>query len=154
MLIHDHNQILRRFDFKHYLKLPDVAAIAHCWFSREHMFNQLIHRRNDAGTVAVYKLINFNSHVLVSKASRLASREVVDLTVDLDIHSEIWTLSSYSDMIYQGLGYYVKSIPLTLMVEERLASINDMTVDPDWCEFNEKELSTDIIEELQRYKLL
>ena len=153
MIIHDHNQIPRRFDFKHYLKLPDTT-IAQCWFSREQMFNHLTHRRDDAGTVAVYKLIDFNSHVLVSKASALARRGFDTSTIDVEVTSDDWTLSSYGDMVYQGIGYYVKSIPLTLMVEERLASIDDMCVDPDWCDYNEKELPLDIIEELQRYKLL
>ena len=153
MIIHDHNQIPRRFDFKHYLKLPDTT-IAQCWFSREQMFSHLTSRRDDAGTVAVYKLIDFNSHVLVSRASSLSRRDAVTFTLDLDVVPEAWMLSSYPDMVYQGIGYYVKSIPLTLMVEERLASIDDMCVNPDWCDYNEKGLPLDIIEELQRYKLL
>jgi hypothetical protein len=156
MIIKDHNQIPRRFDFKHYLKIPEsyTAHIAQCWFSREKMFNHISGRRDDAGTVAVYKLINFNSHVLVSNALSLSADQAIAFAADVTPESWMGGSIAYPDTVYQGVGYYVKSIPLTLMVEERLASINDMTVNPDWLDFNEKDLPLDIIEELQRYKLL
>ncbi|NBQ67296.1 MAG: hypothetical protein EBU46_00080 [Nitrosomonadaceae bacterium] len=147
--IKDHNQILRPFSFKRYLRPPTdkTPRIAELWFSK----NQLFHQERK---VAVYRLLDFDTEVLVSSGYSINYPEAMELLanpVDVDAKSSI---GSYLDTVYQGIGYYCYSIPLQLMVEEQHACVKDLAVHLTWFECNGFELSADIINELERYQLL
>lgn len=114
------------------------------------MFDTIAARKSD--TLAVYRSVEFDSYMLVSRAVALTMKVGPPWEIDLDEPPALWS-SACGPLDYQGLGTFFVTIPLELMVEERLACVDDMQVNSYFAEQQFKNLPVEVINELERHQL-